>query len=186
MRSDDGTLARERLLWRGHAGVRFTLGSDRERAMHSLLKTRVQAHFHRLQNQAAHSRVGMDFCWARLTILVISAMNWACEYCGELFGVEDFGVVENVPHSGRDAPSTVVRLANLRVSCARCAAAKGPLSGAEFLDLVAALRAADRNASAMALEALGLGYREMALRARRQGTSPTTPAAGNARGGVSH
>ena len=176
---------RERQLWADYATPRFTLGTDRERSMHQLFKARVHSAFDRLLHDAQRHTRALDFSHVRLQCQVIQALEGPCCYCGELFGVDDFGVVYDTPPGGRNGNPAPRALANLAAPCSSCARAKGPLSGNEWRDVLAALRAADAVAARAVLDALARGYAVVPRPGRREGTPPGAPAASNARGGVS-
>jgi len=69
--------------------------------------------------------------------------------------------VYDVPPEGREGQPAARGIANVRACCGKCGAAEGTLSGSEFLDVRAALRAAYRLGGAAAIEALSLGYQEL-------------------------
>lgn len=150
--------------------------------MYDLLRARVQAAYDRMRMAAVRANCpALDFGQARLLVGVIEALDQACQYCGRLFGVDDFGVVYDVPPAGRRGVTAARRLANVRVTCAVCCAAKGALSGAEWRDVCAALAAADCQAAAGMLRALASGYGSGA-KAEQKVLPPTPVAASNARG----
>jgi hypothetical protein len=159
---DETSIIRERVAWNEYAAPRFRYGSDQERSMHHLLKARVQSAFDRMQ-QAAKRRgaPALDFSHARLSLMVIAAIEKPCEYCGLLFGLEQFGVVYDVPPEGRHGQPASRGLANVRVCCALCTECKGPMSGSEWRDITSALRAADREVASVMLAALAAGYRQV-------------------------
>ena len=152
--------------------------------MHNLLRSRAQSEFSRLQNEARRAGQRLDFGNMSLRVVILGALGSACEYCTELFGVDEFGVVYDVPPDGRHGQPASRGLANVRVCCDRCAGAKGWLSGSEWRDVMAALRASDEVAARTVLASLAFGNTELRRMARRKGTSPGGSPASNARGGV--
>jgi hypothetical protein len=170
---DETSVIRARLAWAEYSEPRFRPGSDHDHAMYHLLRSRVQSEYDRMRMAAVRARCGaLDFGQARLLLAVIEALDQPCEYCGCLFGLDDFGVVYDVPPEGRRGGAPARGMANVRVSCGVCCAAKGALSGAEWRDVCAALRAADSQAAAGMLAALGCGYMEK-RRKLAKGTTPT-------------
>jgi hypothetical protein len=79
---DEVSIIRERQAWAEYAAARFCLGTDRERAMHHLLKARVRSAFDRMRSAAKTLGRALDFGHARLTLLAIEAMERPCDYCG--------------------------------------------------------------------------------------------------------
>src|ERR1017187_10003263 len=156
---DETSVIRARLAWADYAVPRFRPGSDQEHAMYHLLRSRVQSEYDRMRMAAVRARCpALDFGQARLLLTVIEALNQGCQYCGRLFGVDDFGIVYDVPPEGRHGGTAARGLANVRVACSTCGEAKGPLSGTEWRDVCAALAAADSEAAARMLGALASGY----------------------------
>ena len=94
--------------------------------MHHLLKVRVQSAYDRMQFAAKKCGAPvLDFSHARLALMVIEAIDKPCEYCSQLFGLEQFGVVCDVPPERRVGFPASRGLANVSVCCATWGAAKG-------------------------------------------------------------
>jgi hypothetical protein len=161
----------ERLAWADYAAPRFRPAVT-SNAPCIICCARVQSAFDRMRAGAARTLGGgLDFGHARLAVQVLAALEKPCEYCGALFGIKEFGGVYALPPEGRNGKPAARGLANVRVPCATCCAAKA-LSGTEWRDVMAALRTADTEAASGVLAALARGYQQRGSGGGAKGTSP--------------
>jgi hypothetical protein len=102
----------------------------------------------------------LDFELAHLQLALLRRLEGVCPYCLRAFGLATWAAVWDVPpeRDGRGGAAGFRRLGNLCICCAPCAAAKGRLSGLEWIGVLEALRQADRGAAAAAVVALATGW----------------------------
>lgn len=149
----------ERLAWHEYVAGRMAIGGLREVAARRNFEERCQALWRALAEAARRSRQSLDFGVVDVRLLVIKALAAPCEYCGETFGLGCFGMAWDNP-PGRSDGEGLCQARNAVACCIACAKGKGGLSGSEWRDVVAALRAADPTAAREALLALAAGRKE--------------------------
>jgi hypothetical protein len=174
---------RERLAWEVFAHPRFGAGSDRARSLHHLLRRRVNLAFVSLAAGARRCGVPLDFGEARLLVLVVEALDRSCAYCSGVMSVDGIAVVYDVPPTGRDGAPAARGLANVVARCDVCGVLKRSLSGNEWRDVIAALKAADDAAAQAWIADLAVAIKQRTILERGKGTPQGAPAASNARGG---
>jgi hypothetical protein len=109
------------------------------------LADEVQAHGGRLR-----------FGRTELLLAVVSGLEAACEYCGEYFGVESWGVVRRNPLRGNPERCDF-SVASVAVCCADCSQAHKRFTDAQYRDVLAALRRCDPSVVRSAVAALAKG-----------------------------
>lgn len=158
MKHDDVAIAVERELWNTFAFTRWGLRSERGKALRHLFERRCDAAFVRLAAQARRAGRVLDFTPARVRVLVVEALDRSCCYCNATFGVGEFAVVWDVPPAqGR---AFAFQLTNVVACCTGCGCAKGLMSGAVYLDVLAALRGSDELGATAAVAALRRGWQD--------------------------
>jgi hypothetical protein len=169
-------MAMEQLEWRMYCAPRFAMGSAAERAAHRQLQEATNAAWHAMYDAARRRGVPLDFTAIGLRLLTLRSLAGSCTYCVELLSLDAIGYTWATPPER--LPSACWREANLVICCASCASAKGSLSSSEWLDVMAALRAAEPVAARAARAALGLGRIQLAKLSGRERYSPTAGARG--------
>ncbi|WP_041855792.1 hypothetical protein [Candidatus Korobacter versatilis] len=169
----------ERLTWTLYAEQRFTLGGRREAKARRVFIADVTKAFDCIRSEAKRQGYAVDFGAVDLRLATLHAMQKPCCYCVDLFGLDAFAITFDVPPE-RDKRG--YRMANIVVCCALCESCKGrELSGGEWLDVMAALKAADPDAARAFRVRLAAGTAAVDHRRGGQGTPRRVPAAGNAR-----
>lgn len=116
----DAIREQERLEWGEYAAPRFRVGGVREQAAR-------RRFLHDCEQW--HARLRPAWSLLRLRLEVLRALEKPCTYCVESFGLRLFGLSQD---DGRAV-----------VCCLDCAEGKRDMSRAEWLDVLAAVRAAD-------------------------------------------
>jgi hypothetical protein len=145
----------ERFAWLEFAQPRFGMGSRMELRERGVFLVRTDATCRRLREQARRAGQELDCSLIRMRLLAVRGLEQGCAYCGELIGVEGVEIVLDTP-AGR-TNSRPFRLANLACACSLCAQGKGSLSGDEWRDVLAALRAAEPVAALAARRSIAVG-----------------------------
>jgi hypothetical protein len=160
----------ERFHWLEYVRPRFPLGGDVERSERDGFKRLIAGEYRRISVEGQKYHEAPNFCEVRLRLFVLEKLEGACPYCTRLMGLANFGLVYDTS-PGR-AFSHCFQLANLVCCCGCCAKAKGSLSGGEWLDIQAALKAADPNAAHEMKVALCAGRAVVVRRRAGRGSSP--------------
>lgn len=166
--------AMERLEWNMYCAARFIGGSQAEVTAGQRFHKRVLAAWHCMYDAARRRGVALDFTALGLSILSLRALDRSCVYCSQPLSLDAVGYSWAVP--AERAPASCWRQANLVICCAECAQGKGSLSHDEWLDVMAALRAADPVAGRSARQALALGRSVMARPRQGKRYFPPPPA----------
>lgn len=165
------------LEWREYAAAQeWTTGTPKERAALKAFEERTRLAWEALLHQAMRGKMLLGFGVLHVRRLALAALVKPCTYCGNVFGVYSLGVAWDEPIRRVDSVGT--KLGNVAVCCADCAVGKGSLSGGEWRDLLAALRAADPVAAAEARRAIVAG--RLAAHERRASAKVLPDAAGAA------
>jgi hypothetical protein len=141
--------------WLRYARERFDIPSARaSRARHEL-DAIVSREYDRMRKQAQRQGAALPFTGQRLKFFAVKALEYACPFCVELFGVLNVGIVWDTEPSA--LMTDAFAMINIIVCCELCARGKGSLTASQWLDVLQAFRSADEAAQRRAREAMAAG-----------------------------
>lgn len=147
-----------RALWCEYARPRFSCNQSRVRW--AKLTEEVYEAWTICASEAQQHGGRLRFNRTELVMAVVRGLNAACEYCGEYFGVESWGVVRRNPLRnvhGSSVETCDFSIEAMAVCCSRCAEAHRIFTDDEYHRVLTALRPCDAAVTAAAVAALAKG-----------------------------